>query len=636
MVKVGDHGGNIDDVLSACETRHAALVSCAGELYTWGYGKDGNLGHGSLKSLSSPRRVLGGWVPKGEGVRGLSCSDGCTAAVTSDGSLYTWGRGLSGQLGHGDCYPCAIPKRVVFEPSLNCAPVARVVRVSVGPTHTAAITADGRLYTWGDGQFGQLGHGSTSPEYHPRQVEALEGMFVTAVACGWWHTAAIAYGCPDADGNGGHPSGGNTQVTTWAADEGEEEVHDLVHQQQHHDQPLAQQAAQPHALQQEGSDLMRSAAADHPMPSPFLSRSGRILGPSREQQGLDESQGRGSLDSQHRESPKSAERGGEENASVGASSNAEGGADGAQGGGRLWRRRADLAQINAGGLSEKESDSSRLGKLHTRRGGLSSKGSRSPSRSPREGLWGDISLPGKRTVSFQDEVDDGLSHQRRSHSFSPASSPQLAPTPTRESPLRHSSELFVWKSDVQPPVQRQGNGPERAKGAVSPNGAFHELPQPANPQQPAHRASAPPGGGYGHEPHIGAGGRRSGDSAGSFEGHGDTQHVGGSGRRGGWGAGETRQLQQRLHRHHQNQQQQQQQQQQRPPQVMADALQEGLFSESASLLLSANNDVEHACRSSAPTRTSAPNALIGKNNRPVTVAGEGCLRMQAWPWCCWG
>eukprot|EP00983_Pelagomonas_calceolata_P111366 1159775-Pelagomonas_calceolata.AAC.2 len=135
--------GSVDVVLSACSTRHAALVSRAGELYTWGYGKgegrttdhhrftfvrrwqpgarqleepvqpsaragrltnyllyvgsptitgsclraDGNLGHGSLKSLSSPRRVLGGWVPKGEGVRGLSCSDGCTAAVTSDGSL---------------------------------------------------------------------------------------------------------------------------------------------------------------------------------------------------------------------------------------------------------------------------------------------------------------------------------------------------------------------------------------------------------------------------------------------------------------------------------------------------------------------------------------------------------------------
>jgi len=66
-------------------------------------------------------------------------------------SRFTWGRGLSGQLGHGDCFPCAVPKRVMMGP-VHYGPVVRVVRVSVGPTHTAAITADGRLYTWGDGQ----------------------------------------------------------------------------------------------------------------------------------------------------------------------------------------------------------------------------------------------------------------------------------------------------------------------------------------------------------------------------------------------------------------------------------------------------------------------------------------------------
>lgn len=64
---------------------------------------------------------------------------------------YTWGRGLSGQLGHGGRFPCAIPKRVLFDP-LSCGPGVRVVRISVGPTHTAAIDADGRLFTWGDGQ----------------------------------------------------------------------------------------------------------------------------------------------------------------------------------------------------------------------------------------------------------------------------------------------------------------------------------------------------------------------------------------------------------------------------------------------------------------------------------------------------
>lgn len=106
------------------------------------------LGHGSLHSLASPRRVLGGWVAAGEGVRALAVSDACTAAVTSEGRLYTWGSGRSGQLGHGDVLPAPAPRLVR---GLGW-PRVRVVAVSAGPHHTGAVAADGRLYCWGDGQ----------------------------------------------------------------------------------------------------------------------------------------------------------------------------------------------------------------------------------------------------------------------------------------------------------------------------------------------------------------------------------------------------------------------------------------------------------------------------------------------------
>eukprot|EP00983_Pelagomonas_calceolata_P034063 1066522-Pelagomonas_calceolata.AAC.1 len=118
--------------------------------------------------------------------------------------------------------------------------------------------------------------------------------------------------------------------------------------------------------------------------------------------GLGDSQvGRGSLDSQGQESPDSAARRGEENAGVGAAVGAEGGANVAGGGGRLWSRRGDLAQISVGGLPDKGRDASRPGGARTRRGGLSHKDSSSPRRSPREGPWGSEGLPSKRTVSFQ-------------------------------------------------------------------------------------------------------------------------------------------------------------------------------------------------------------------------------------------
>lgn len=50
---------------------------------------------------------------------------------------------------------------------------AQVSAVSCGPYHTAAIVEGGLLYTWGNGLFGKLGHGSHESEYRPRRRVSL-------------------------------------------------------------------------------------------------------------------------------------------------------------------------------------------------------------------------------------------------------------------------------------------------------------------------------------------------------------------------------------------------------------------------------------------------------------------------------
>ena len=40
------------------------------------------------------------------------------------------------------------------------ARISMISQVSCGHFHSAALTDDGRLFTWGDGSFGQLGHNS--------------------------------------------------------------------------------------------------------------------------------------------------------------------------------------------------------------------------------------------------------------------------------------------------------------------------------------------------------------------------------------------------------------------------------------------------------------------------------------------
>lgn len=60
----------------------------------------------------------------------------------------------------------------------------RVAYIACGEDHTAALTLDGGLFTFGSGSYGQLGHNSKTMEILPRKVMELMGSVVTQVACG--------------------------------------------------------------------------------------------------------------------------------------------------------------------------------------------------------------------------------------------------------------------------------------------------------------------------------------------------------------------------------------------------------------------------------------------------------------------
>ncbi|MEW5320094.1 MAG: hypothetical protein WDW38_011193 [Sanguina aurantia] len=178
---------SVDVVRAAIGGRHAALITRAGELYTWGCGAEGNLGLGTTVNVASPRQVT---RMRGKGIKAVACSEGCTAAISSDGRMYTWGSGMAGQLGHGNMFRLPEPKLLsIFGDEVI------IEQVSCGPYHTAAVSYDGTLFTWGNGLFGKLGHGDHESTFTPRPVLALADHFVLHVSCGWWHTAAVGIPC---------------------------------------------------------------------------------------------------------------------------------------------------------------------------------------------------------------------------------------------------------------------------------------------------------------------------------------------------------------------------------------------------------------------------------------------------------
>lgn len=75
--------------------------------------------------------------------------------VSQDGEVYSCGEGTNGRLGTGAFTDVPSPK-VLVDLSMY---VVRKVAVNGGGRHAMALTADGKVFSWGDGEFGQLGHG---------------------------------------------------------------------------------------------------------------------------------------------------------------------------------------------------------------------------------------------------------------------------------------------------------------------------------------------------------------------------------------------------------------------------------------------------------------------------------------------
>ena len=104
---------------------------------------------------------------------------GCwhSAALTVSGQLFMWGSNTFGQLGLGDTMRRPTP-RVVQLMQSQC-----IVSVCCGEHHTVVLTSTGAVFTWGGGNYGQLGHGNTNQQIVPRQVSELMGVQVLCNSC---------------------------------------------------------------------------------------------------------------------------------------------------------------------------------------------------------------------------------------------------------------------------------------------------------------------------------------------------------------------------------------------------------------------------------------------------------------------
>lgn len=143
------------------------------DAYLWGGGRHGQLaetGRGVnvptiTKSFSNAHQII--------------CGQNCTFELQANGTALACGEGSYGRLGMGNSDDLLVLTPVA---ALQGYVVIQLATSCGSDGHSLALTDSGEVFSWGDGDYGKLGHGNSDRQRRPRQIEALRGQEVINVS----------------------------------------------------------------------------------------------------------------------------------------------------------------------------------------------------------------------------------------------------------------------------------------------------------------------------------------------------------------------------------------------------------------------------------------------------------------------
>ena len=170
-----------------CGYNHTICLTDYGSVYSWGYGKDGVLGHGNNENISLPSKIKYFEENKIK-IKKINSGMNYCLVLSDNGTAFSWGKNEYGQLGLGT---------KTQQSKVNIPQPLKVGNLEIeyifsGEDHSALITKNKEVYLWGFGLDGRLGNKMKMNLNSPSKLilEKKSSDF-KKVACGGHHTAFL-------------------------------------------------------------------------------------------------------------------------------------------------------------------------------------------------------------------------------------------------------------------------------------------------------------------------------------------------------------------------------------------------------------------------------------------------------------
>lgn len=157
---------------------HSVALKNDGTVWTWGWNTDGQLGDGTTTD-----RTIAGQVPGLTDVVKIAAGTYHVLALKSDGTVWAWGDNVSGQIGNGN-------NGTDSTSPVQVSGLSGIVHITSGRFFSLAVKDDGTVWTWGENLYGQLGNGTNNDSNVPVQVSGLTGITSAVAATGAFHCMA--------------------------------------------------------------------------------------------------------------------------------------------------------------------------------------------------------------------------------------------------------------------------------------------------------------------------------------------------------------------------------------------------------------------------------------------------------------